>query len=85
MTRRGQARPAGDHVDVRRAPGPHVGFGAGVCLGAPPARMGPAQSLRRLLRRLPGLTPPEPPRRRPTLVLRGYEAVRVTAAGKDDA
>jgi cytochrome P450 len=69
---------------VRRDPNPHVGFGAGVhfCLGAPLARMELTGSLRRLLQRFPALSPAEPPRRRPTLVLRGYEAVRVTATGR---
>jgi cytochrome P450 len=68
-----------DELDVRRQPNPHVGFGAGVhfCLGAPLARMELAESLRRLLDRFPGIALGSPPLRRPTLVLRGYESVRV--------
>jgi cytochrome P450 len=68
-----------DELDVRRQPNPHVGFGAGVhfCLGAPLARMELAESLRRLLDRFPGIGLGSPPLRRPTLVLRGYESVRV--------
>ncbi|MGH3356828.1 MAG: cytochrome P450 [Nocardioidaceae bacterium] len=74
-----------DEFDVRRDPNPHVGFGAGVhfCLGAPLARMELAESLRRLVGRHPELALTTPPRRRPTLVLRGYESVRVTANGRN--
>jgi cytochrome P450 len=68
-----------DELDVRRQPNPHVGFGAGVhfCLGAPLARMELAESLPRLLAYLPAMALTSPPRRRPTLVLRGYDSVRV--------
>ena len=72
-----------DALDVRRDPNPHVAFGAGVhfCLGAPLARMELAESLRRLVGTFPHLALAGMPRRRPTLVLRGYESVRVTGRG----
>jgi cytochrome P450 len=72
-----------DELDVRRDPNPHVGFGAGVhfCLGAPLARMELAESLRRLLAHCPTMALSSPPRRRPTLVLRGHESVCVRRAG----
>jgi cytochrome P450 len=63
--------------DVGRHPNHHIGFGAGLhhCLGAPLARMELQISLPTLLRRLPRLEPAGAPVRRPTFVLRGYEAV----------
>jgi cytochrome P450 len=81
--RDGSVFPRADELDVRRDPNPHVGFGAGVhfCLGAPLARMELTEALRRLVTRFPGMALTAEPRRRPTLVLRGYEDVRVTATG----
>jgi cytochrome P450 len=81
--RDGSVFPRADELDVCRDPNPHVGFGAGVhfCLGAPLARMELTEALRRLVTRFPGMALTAEPRRRPTLVLRGYEDVRVTATG----
>ncbi|MPZ60349.1 MAG: cytochrome P450 [Propionibacteriales bacterium] len=75
-----------DVFDVGRDPNPHVGFGAGVhfCLGAPLARMELVESLARLVRRWPGLGLAAAPLRRPTLVLRGYESVRVAASTRPE-
>ncbi|WP_018333537.1 cytochrome P450 [Actinomycetospora chiangmaiensis] len=46
-----------DHLDVTRAPLPHVAFGYGIhhCLGAPLARIELRIAFRALLRRFPGL------------------------------
>jgi cytochrome P450 len=69
-----------DRFDVGREPNPHIGFGAGLhfCLGAPLARMELQITLPALLRRMPALELAEEPQRRPTFVLRSFEAVRVT-------
>jgi cytochrome P450 len=67
-------------LDVGRDPNPHVGFGMGVhfCLGAPLARLELEITFRRLLERWPGLGLAAPAPRRPTWVLRGFEAMEVT-------
>jgi len=67
-------------LDVGRDPNPHVGFGMGVhfCLGAPLARLELEITFRRLLERWPGLELAAPAPRRPTWVLRGFEAMEVT-------
>ena len=68
-------------MDLLRDPNPHIGFGAGIhfCIGAPLARMEMTTSLPALFERFPNLQIAETPKRRPTFVLRGYEAVLVTA------
>ena len=72
---------APDELDLTRDPNPHIGFGAGIhfCIGAPLARMEMTTSLPALIRRFPHLALAAEPVRRPTFVLRGYEAVPVTA------
>ncbi|MFZ0142594.1 MAG: cytochrome P450, partial [Aeromicrobium sp.] len=67
-------------LDVGRDPNPHVGFGMGLhfCLGAPLARLELEITFRRLLERWPGLQLAAPAPRRPTWVLRGFEAMEVT-------
>lgn len=69
-----------DDMDVARDPNPHLAFGAGVhfCLGAPLARVELAESLGLLVQRHPDLTLAAEPLRKPTFVLRGYDAVPVT-------
>ena len=69
-----------DRLDVGRAHNPHLTFGAGVhyCLGAPLGRLELELSFGTLLRRLPRLAPAEEPAWKPTYVLRGLEALRVS-------
>jgi hypothetical protein len=74
--------------DVTRAnAGDHIAFSSGAhyCLGAALARMEGEVGLRALFDRFPDLTPAGPPHRRPTRVLRGYDAmpVRLTRATVD--
>jgi cytochrome P450 len=70
-----------EQMDLTRDPNPHIGFGAGIhfCIGAPLARMEMTTSLPALFERFPSLEIAQQPIRRPTFVLRGYEAVFVTA------
>lgn len=70
-----------DQFDLARDPNPHVGFGLGrhFCLGAPLARVELQASIAAVVRRFPHLTLIGT-RRRPTWVLRGYEAVDVASA-----
>jgi cytochrome P450 len=70
-----------DRLDVGREPNPHLTFGAGThyCLGAPLGRLELELSFATLLRRLPALAPVSEPRWKPTYVLRGLRALRVTA------
>lgn len=69
-----------DCFDVARDPNPHVGFGLGrhFCLGAPLARVELEITVRRLLERFPDISLADTPPRRPTWVLRGFEALPVT-------
>jgi cytochrome P450 len=66
-------------LDVGRDPNPHVGFGMGLhfCLGAPLARLELEITFGRLLERWPDLELAAPAPRRPTWVLRGFEAMEV--------
>jgi cytochrome P450 len=71
--------------DVTRAnAGEHLAFSSGIhyCLGAGLAKMEGEVGLRALFDRFPDLAPAGPPHRRPTRVLRGYDAmpVRLTPA-----
>jgi cytochrome P450 len=69
-----------DRLDVGREPNPHLTFGAGThyCIGAPLGRLELELSFATLLRRLPALALAEEPRWKPTYVLRGLQALRVT-------
>jgi hypothetical protein len=69
-----------DELDLTRDPNPHIGFGAGIhfCIGAPLARMEMTTSLPMLMKAHPKIELAIEPKRRPTFVLRGYEAVFVT-------
>ncbi len=70
-----------DELDLTRDPNPHIGFGAGIhfCIGAPLARMEMTTSLPMLMKAHPRIELASEPKRRPTFVLRGYEAVFVTS------
>ena len=58
-----------------------LSFGAGVhyCLGAPLGRLELELSFGTLLRRLPAMAPAAEPDWKPTYILRGLEALHVTA------
>jgi cytochrome P450 len=74
--------PDPDRLDLGRPEAAqHLSFGAGVhyCLGAPLGRLEPEVSFGTLLRRLPGMAPASEPAWKPTYVLRGLEALHVTA------
>jgi cytochrome P450 len=69
-----------ERFDVTRANArEHLAFSSGIhfCLGAALARMEGEVALRRLFERFPRLAPAGQPRRRPTRVLRGYDALPV--------
>ena len=68
-----------DRLDLRRAPNPHVAFGAGIhyCLGAPLARLELQTAFATILRRMPRLELLEPPVWKSTFVLRGLVGMRV--------
>ncbi len=67
--------------------GEHAAFSSGIhyCLGAGLARMEGEVGLRALFDRFPNLALDGAPRRRPTRVLRGYDAMPVRLAAKVDA
>jgi cytochrome P450 len=71
-----------DRLDLGRPEAAqHLSFGAGVhyCLGAPLGRLELELSFGTLLRRLPGMEPAAEPAWKPTYILRGLEALRVSA------
>jgi cytochrome P450 len=70
-----------DRLDLGRDPNPHLSFGAGVhyCLGAPLGRLELELSFATLLERMPAMAPAAEPRWKPTYILRGLEALHVTA------
>jgi cytochrome P450 len=70
-----------DQMDLTRDPNPHIGFGAGIhfCIGAPLARMEMSVALPKLMERFPGLDLAGEPTSRGTFVLRGWEAVPISA------
>ncbi len=69
-----------DSMDLTREPNQHIAFGAGIhfCIGAPLARLEMNISLPALIERFPTLELAGEPTRRPTFVLRGYDAILVT-------
>jgi cytochrome P450 len=78
----GQPRPAvfeRPTTSTSPDPNPYLSFGAGIhyCLGAPLAKLELSVAFATLLRRVPRLELVEPPRWKPTFVLRGLEALRV--------
>ena len=73
--------PDPQRFDVTRPnAGDHIAFSSGIhyCLGAGLARMEGEVGLRALYDRFPDLAPAGPPHRRPTRVLRGFDAMPVT-------
>ncbi|MEI6762799.1 MAG: cytochrome P450 [Actinomycetes bacterium] len=69
--------PDADKMDITRERNPHIGFGAGIhfCIGAPLARLEMSISLPELFKRFPRMELTDPPVRRQTFSLRGYETV----------
>jgi len=72
-----------DSMDLTRESNQHIAFGAGIhfCIGAPLARLEMAISLPALIERFPELELAAEPIRRPTFVLRGYDAIPATVRG----
>lgn len=68
-----------DELELDRHPNAFISFGAGIhyCLGAPLARLELKIAFATLLRRCPNLELIEPPRWKPTFVLRGLEELCV--------
>lgn len=71
-----------DTLDIMREPNRHLSFGQGIyfCLGAPLARMEAQIAVGTLLRRTPGLrlkVSPDKLRWRPSMILRGLDALPV--------
>jgi cytochrome P450 len=68
-------------LDLTRADGGSMSFGGGIhyCLGAPLARLEGQVAFPALLRRFPELVLHEPLHRRPSLTLRGFLRIPVTA------
>lgn len=71
--------PHADELDLTRDPNPYLSFGAGIhyCLGAPLAKLELGIAFETLMRRVPRLELIEPPRWKPTFVLRGLESLWV--------
>ncbi|HVL83871.1 MAG TPA: cytochrome P450 [Pseudonocardia sp.] len=67
---------------LRENAGEHIAFSSGIhyCLGAGLARMEGEVALRALFERFPDLALARPPHRRPTRVLRGYDAMPASPA-----
>ncbi|QYC45742.1 Cytochrome P450 107B1 [Nonomuraea coxensis DSM 45129] len=70
-----------DRLDVGRADNPHISFGAGIhfCLGAPLARIELMESFGALLDRTVSLELREEPSWKPGYIIRGLEALHLTA------
>ncbi|MGA1156917.1 MAG: cytochrome P450 [Ilumatobacteraceae bacterium] len=68
-----------DRFDIGRGDQAHIGFGGGVhfCVGAPLARQEIAVSMAGLVKRCPGLSLVDEPRRLPNFVIRGLESLVV--------
>jgi cytochrome P450 len=71
-----------DSFDPARSEGGPLSFGGGAhfCLGAALARLEAAVAFPRVLARFPALAAAGEPRRRQTLVLRGFDTLPVTVA-----
>lgn len=72
--------PDADRFDVGRDPNPHLAFGGGgahLCLGMHVARIEIAALLRRLLTRLPDLSPAGQPQRLASSFIAGYHSMPV--------
>jgi cytochrome P450 len=72
-----------DELDITREPNKHLSFGQGIhfCLGAPLARMEAQIAINTLLRRMPDIRlkiSPDLLRWRPSMILRGLDALPVT-------
>ncbi len=78
--RDGRRFPDPDTFSPRRAVGGPLSFGAGAhfCIGAALARLESEVGFPRLVTRFPGLAPAGAPRRRESLVLRGFDELPVT-------
>lgn len=73
-----------DRFDVQRGQArEHLAFSSGIhfCVGAALARVEGEVGLQALFRRFPDLAPAGVPHRRPTRVLRGYDAIPVNLSG----
>ncbi len=70
-----------DELVLDRKPNPYLSFGAGIhyCLGAPLAKLEMGILFREILARMPGLELREPPVWKPTFILRGLQALPVSA------
>jgi cytochrome P450 len=79
--RDGDVFDSADTMDLTRETNQHIAFGAGIhfCIGAPLARLEMAISLPALIERFPTLELATEPTRRPTFVLRGYDAIPASA------
>ncbi|TDD46900.1 cytochrome P450 [Nonomuraea terrae] len=75
--------PDPDRLDVGRVDNPHISFGAGIhfCLGAPLARIELMESFGALLDRAATLELRAEPSWKPGYVIRGLEALELSAAG----
>jgi cytochrome P450 PksS len=76
-----------DDLDITREPNKHLSFGQGIhfCLGAPLARLEAEIAVTTLLSRLPDLhlsVRAESLRWRPSMLLRGLEALPVSFGGR---
>jgi cytochrome P450 len=72
-----------DQLEITREPNKHLSFGQGIhfCLGAPLARMEAQIAINTLLGRMPDLrlkVPPDSLRWRPSMILRGLDALPVS-------
>ncbi|MGB8508628.1 MAG: cytochrome P450 [Pyrinomonadaceae bacterium] len=75
-----------DQLDITREPNKHLSFGQGIhfCLGAPLARLEAQIAIKTLLHRVPDLRlkcPPEALRWRPSMILRGLNALPIVFRG----
>jgi cytochrome P450 PksS len=81
--------PKPDELDITREPNRHLSFGQGIhfCLGAPLARLEAEIAINTLLRRTSGLrlrVAPESLRWRPSMMLRGLEALPISFSAPEN-